>query len=260
MQVFLTSATGYVGAAVAKALLARGHTVAALARSVRSEQVLRKTGVQPVPGDLAEPETYRAAAAAADVIVHTAFEYSADGAENLELDARATRALLGTRRLIYTSNGFLPTPRLETERAVLASDTSSAVLRLGMVYGGNGGGTITSLFGTAERHRQLPYPPGVADNRWSLIHLDDLAALYVLLAETSAPGVFAAVDGRPITVRETLERIGRVCSVPVSMQSEAVAGDMLERHTLDVMKRDVVLDSQRTRALSWSPRYPEFTP
>lgn len=260
MQVFLTSATGYVGAAVAKVLLARDHAVVALARSARSEQVLRETGVQPVPGNLAQPETYRAAAASAAVVIHTAFEYSADGEENLELDARATRALLGKQRLIYTSNGFLPAPRSETERTVLAADSLNAVLRLGMVYGGNGGGTITSLFGTAERNRQLPYPPGVADNRWSLIHLDDLAALYVMLAETSAAGVFHAVDGRPLTVRQTLERIGQACSVPVSMQSEAVAGAMLERHTFDVMKRDVVLDPQRARALGWSPRYPEFTP
>ena len=222
MQVFLTSATGYVGAAVAKALRARGHSVAALARSPNSEQRLRSSGVQAVPGELARPETYRDAAAQAAVIVHTAFEYSADGAENLELDVHATRALLGARRLIYTSNGYLPgidterltdttTRRLETERMVLAADASAAnaVIRLGMVYGGHGGGTIASLFATAKRERQLPYWRDVADNRWSLIHLDDLAALYVALAETAASGVFHAVDGRPLSVRRTLECVRR---------------------------------------------------
>ena len=269
MRVFLTSATGYVGAAVAKALRARGHAVAALARSSHSERRLRDSGVEPVRGDLAQPETYRDAAVRAAVIVHTAFEYSADGAENLDLDAYASRALLGSGRLIYTSNGYLPgidserlidasSGRFATERMALAS--SNAVIRLGMVYGGHGGGTITSLFATAQRHRQLPCPPGVAENRWSLIHLDDLAALYVTLAETSVAGVFHAVDGRPLSVLRTLECIGNVSGVPVSMQSEAVAAGMLEQHTSDVMKRDVALDAPRSRALGWSPRYPEFTP
>lgn len=273
MQVFLTSATGYVGAAVAKALLARGHSVAALARSSRSEQRLRSGGVEPVPGELARPETYRDAAAKSAVIVHTAFEYSADGAENLELDAHATtRALSSNRRLIYTSNAYLPgidterlthatARRFDTERMVLAShaSASNAVIRLGMVYGGDGGGTITSLFATAQRHRQLAYPPDVADNRWSLIHLDDLAALYAILAETAACGVFHAVDGRPLSVRRTLECIGKACGVPASMQSEAVAANLLDQHTFDVMKRDVALDAPRARALGWSPRYPGFT-
>jgi nucleoside-diphosphate-sugar epimerase len=273
MQVFLTSATGYVGAAVAAALRARGHSVTALARSPSSTTRLRDSGVQPVPGELAQPETYKDAATAADAVVHTAFEYSADGAENLDLDAYATRALLTSRRLIYTSNGYLPgidterltdtiSQRFATERMVLTSDTSAsnAVIRLGMVYGGQGGGTITSLFATAQRHAQLPCPPDVADNRWSLIHLDDLAALYVALAESSACGVFHAVDGRPLSVRRTLECIGAACGAPVAMQSEKVAANMLEQHTFDVMKRDVALDAPRARALGWSPRYPEFTP
>jgi nucleoside-diphosphate-sugar epimerase len=271
MQVFLTSATGYVGAAVAAALRARGHSVAALARSARSEQRLRNSGVQPVRGELAQPETYRDAATAAGVIVHTAFEYSADGAENLELDARATSQLLGCGRLIYTSNGYLPgidterlmdspAPRFATERAVLASGTSNAVIRLGMVYGGDGGGTITSLFATAQRHRQLPCSSDVAENRWSLIHLDDLAALYAVIAETAASGVFHAVDGQPLSVRSTLARVGKVRGVPVSIRSEAEVASMLEDHTFDVMRRDVALDAPRSRALGWSPSYAEFTP
>ena len=271
MHVFLTSATGYVGAAVAQALRARGHSVAALARSPGSEQRLRNSGVLPVPGELGRPETYRDAAANAAVIVHTAFEYSADGAENLDLDTHATRALSTQGRLIYTSNGYLPgvdteqlsdktLPRFATERIALASAQSNAVIRLGMVYGGGDGGTIASLFATAQHHRQLPCPPDVADNRWSLIHLDDLAALYVTLAETAAPGVFHAVDGRPLSVRRALECVGNACGVPVSMQSETVAAGMLDQHTLDVMRRDVALDSPRSRALGWSPRYPGFTP
>jgi nucleoside-diphosphate-sugar epimerase len=256
MQIFLTSATGYVGAAVTAGLLARGHSITALARSESSQQRLRAAGVQVVPGDLARSEAYRDATANADVIVHTAFEYSADGAENLELDLLATRTLLRGRRLIYTSNGYRP--RVETERSVLAEESANAVVRLGMVYGGSGGGTISSLFVVAQRSRQLPYPRVAADNRWSLIQLDDLAQLYARLVETTASGMFNAVDGHPLTVRRTLERVGAVCGVGTSMQDEAVVTTVHESHTIDVMNRDVALDCTRAQETGWSPRYRTF--
>src|SRR5678816_769964 len=127
MQIFITSATGYVGAAVAARLRAHGHSVMALARTSSSEQRLRAAGVQVLPGNLARAETYRDATAAADVIVHTALEYSPDGAENLELDLQSTRALLRGRRLIYTSNAYRP--RCETERAVLDAGSANSALR-----------------------------------------------------------------------------------------------------------------------------------
>lgn len=256
MQIFLTSATGYVGAAVAARLRARGHSLAALTRSSSSAQRVRAAGIEVVRGNLARAETYRDATASADVIVHTAFEYSTDGAENLELDRHATQLLLRGRRLIYTSNGYRP--RFETEHMVLAEVSANAVVRLGMVYGGCGGGTIASLFGSARRSGQLPYPAQAANNRWSLIHLDDVAELYARLVEVAASGVFDAIDGNPQTVRRTLERVGAVCGVPASMQSEAMVRSILEPHTVDVMNLDVALLATREQEIGWSPRYRTF--
>lgn len=276
MRIFLTSATGYIGAAVAERLRAHGHSIAALGRSARSVERLRSNHIQPVPGDLARAETWLEEASRSDVIVHTAFEYSANGAENLDLDLRATRTLLRAARLVYTSNAYLPgidaeslfgTPQLdgrsrrcEVERAVLAGDGSAAnaVLRLGMVYGGHGGGTIASLFAAARRSGQLPYPLAAADNRWSLIHLTDLAGLYAQLVETPARGVFHAVDGHPLTVRRTLECAGRVCGARVSVQSDDAVARVQDAHTVDVMKLDVALGSARAHELGWSPRYRSF--
>jgi nucleoside-diphosphate-sugar epimerase len=256
MQIFITSATGYVGAAVAAHLRAHGHAVTALARTSSSEQRLRAAGIRVVPGDLARAETYRDATAAADVVVHTAFEYSPDGAENLELDLQSTRALLRGRRLIYTSNAYRP--RFETERAVLGAGSANSALRLGMVYGGCGGGTITSLFDSARRSGQLPCLRQLAENRWSLIHLDDLAELYARVVESPASGLFDAVDGEPLTVRHTLECAGAICNVPVSMQSESVVNAILDPHTVQVMHLDVALRSTRAQEIGWSPRYRSF--
>jgi len=259
MNVFLTSATGYVGAAVAARLQARGHAVAALARSTVSAERLRVAGIRAIPGNLARSDTYRDEAGRADVCVHTAFEYSADGAENLELDLYATRLLLREGRLIYTSNGYWPLPRRDTEHAVLGKTSSrNAVIRLGMVYGGHGGGTITSLFAAARRSGCLPYPRAAAENRWSLIHVDDLATLYARLVESGASGLFDAVDGEPLSVRRTLECAATVCGVSASMEDESVVARVHEQHTIDVMKRDVALGATRAREIDWSPRYRSF--
>jgi nucleoside-diphosphate-sugar epimerase len=256
MQIFITSATGYVGAAVCARLRAQGHSITALARTSTSERRLRTAGIQAVLGDLARVDTYRDAVANADVVVHTAFEYSADGAENLELDQQATRALSGGRRLIYTSNGYRP--RCATERVVLESGTMNSVLRLGMVYGGTGGGTIASLFDSARRSRQLPYLRDAAENRWSLIHLDDLAVLYARIVAAPVSGVFDAVDGHPLTVRQAFERVGAVCGVPASMQGEIAVNSALEAHTIEVMHLDVALLSTRAQEIGWSPGYRTF--
>jgi nucleoside-diphosphate-sugar epimerase len=257
MNVFLTSATGYVGAAVASRLQARGHSVAALARSATSATRLTAAGIRPVPGSLAQGDSYRSAAESADVIVHTAFEYTADGAENLELDRYATNVLSSAQRLIYTSNGYWPSPRHDAERTVLAGK-SNVVVRLGMVYGGHGGGTITSLFAAARRSGRLPYPHAAAEHRWSLIHLDDLAGLYARLVEAETSGMFNAVDGRPLSVRHTLEHAAAVCGVTASVEDEAVVARVHEPHTIEVMKRDVALDAAHASEIDWSARYRSF--
>jgi nucleoside-diphosphate-sugar epimerase len=256
MRIFITSATGYVGWGVAARLRERGHSIAALARTARSEERLRAARIQVVRGDLARPEGYGIQAARADVIVHTAFEYAADGSENLDLDLQATRVLARGRRLIYTSNAYRP--RFETERMALVEGSTNAVVRLGMVYGGSGGGTVSSLFGAAHRNRQLPYPRAAADNRWSLIHLDDLAELYARLVETTASGVFNAVDGHPLTVQHTLERVGAVCGVAASMQDDAEVSRLHDPHTVEVMNRDIALDCTRAQETGWAPRYRSF--
>lgn len=253
MRVFLTSATGYVGAAVAARLRARGHAVAALARSAGSEMRLQAVGIRPVPGNLARAETYGVEVDSADAVVHTAFEYSAEGVENLDLDMQATRTLLRARRLIYTSNAYRP--RIGVERLLGPSATA---IRVGMVYGGCGGGTIASLFAAARRSGHLPYLLDAANNRWSLIYLDDLAALYTRLVETKAAGVFNGVDGQPLSVRSTLEHTAAVSGVSASAADDALVTSVHDQHTVDVMERDVALDGNDARELDWSPRYRSF--
>ena len=74
MRVFLTGATGYVGGAVLDALVRGGHSVTALVRDGEKAKRVAAKGARPVVGNLAEPESYRAAADAQDGYVHTAYD------------------------------------------------------------------------------------------------------------------------------------------------------------------------------------------
>lgn len=285
MNIFLTNASGYVGSAVAEALCQRGHQVSALARHQASIAKLSDQKVLPVPGELGRPESILRAAIAADVVVHTAFEYFPDGSENADLDTTVTRALIEAlgqhkrQRLIYTSNAYLPQVehealvpphqitepdeqtrawRLQVERLVVEADSralSTAVIRLGMVYGGQGGGTIADLLQTASRAGILRYPEHQAGHHWSLIARPDLAMLYACLCEQWQSGVYHGVDGTPLTVAS-------VCQIVAAhAQIEAVAcpGDSpdlaLSTHARHVMTRDRALQSTRSRTLGWQPRY-----
>jgi hypothetical protein len=208
-----------------------------------------------VPGNLARAETYRDEAERADAVVHTAFEYSADGAERVDLDMQATRTLMRARRLIYTSNAYRP--RIAVERIL---GPSAAAIRVGMVYGGlRRRNDREPVRGGAADNAHLPYLRDAAHNRWSLIYLDDLAALYAAVVETEAAGVFNGVDGQPLSVLRTRSSAPRPLSeLSHCQQMTPSSTSVHEQHTVDVMKRTVALDCKDARELDWSPRYRSF--
>src|SRR5260370_14563368 len=79
MQVFITGATGYIGFAVAAALRRADYRVFGLARTQAKASRLERHEIQPVIGDLADPNSYAAVATECGVLIHTAFDYAANG-------------------------------------------------------------------------------------------------------------------------------------------------------------------------------------
>ena len=80
--------------------------------------------------------------------------------------------------------------RLAMEKEVLgASGVRGIVLRPPNVYGRSDGQSVLTMLRRAGRTLgAVPYAPGTAEHRWSFVHVDDLAHLYLLALEGAKAG------------------------------------------------------------------------
>jgi dihydroflavonol-4-reductase len=113
MSVLVTGATGFVGAAVLRALLARGQACRALVRPSSDLGNLQGLDVEIVTGDLNDPVSLKSAAKGVSALFHVAADYrlwvpdpesmmraNVDGSINV---LRAA-AEAGANRIVYTSS------------------------------------------------------------------------------------------------------------------------------------------------------------
>lgn len=110
---FLTGATGFVGASVARLLLAKGHKLRVLSRPNNDRRNLEGLDVEIVEGDLTQPDTYRHALKGCRNLLHVAADYRIwvpDAAQMHRVNIDGTRALMlaaldaKIERIVYTSS------------------------------------------------------------------------------------------------------------------------------------------------------------
>jgi nucleoside-diphosphate-sugar epimerase len=274
VRVFLTGGTGYVGSAVAAALVRAGHAVTALNRTPEKDRMLLHLGVSPVRGDLADPSTYERVAALHDTLVHIGFEDPETDLIALETLIGAARADSG-RQLVYTSGTWVlgdthgqvayeNTPvraparvvawRGEHEQLVLlAADegVTPSVVRPGLVYGGKGG-LVSPYFASAAETGAATYV-GHGRNHLSLVYREDLAQLYRLVVEKRGWGIFHGVDGVPLVVEEVARAASEVVGAGGATRSVTSHGALAEALSLDQK-----VGTRRSGELGWKPRFPSF--
>jgi dihydroflavonol-4-reductase len=111
--ILVTGATGFLGSAVARALIAQGHRVRALARPNSDRRNLAGIDVEIAVGDLDAPETLPQALKGATALFHVAADYrlwvphpAAMYRTNVEGSAALIRAAAaaGVARAVYTSS------------------------------------------------------------------------------------------------------------------------------------------------------------
>jgi dihydroflavonol-4-reductase len=109
----VTGATGFVGSAVARALLARGHRVRVLARPNSDRRNLAGLAVEIAEGAMEDPRSLARAVAGCRYVYHVAADYRIwvpDPAPMFRANVEGTRDLLtaaleaGAERVVYTSS------------------------------------------------------------------------------------------------------------------------------------------------------------
>jgi len=112
MKALVTGGTGFVGGAIVRELLRRGHEVRVLARSVSNTAALEALGVEITRGNILDGGSLAAALAGRDVLFHAAAIYefwTPDRAALMRTEIEGTRNALeaaldaGVSRVVYTS-------------------------------------------------------------------------------------------------------------------------------------------------------------
>jgi nucleoside-diphosphate-sugar epimerase len=286
MKVFITGASGYIGSAVSAAFARGGHEVRGLVRTPGKAASLSAREIEPVIGSMDDPKSFAAAAATSSVLVHCAAEYSP---RYMDLDRKTVASLIDSARasdlprvFLYTSGVWiygdtgdgradestavnppaLVRSRGEHERMVLGASGGALrtiVVRPGCVYGGSGSLTA-SWFESAHRTGAARIV-GDGNQHWAMIHVEDLADLYVRAAESRLAGeVLNATDRSRFTVMECARAASRAAGSGGKIQTLTAAesaqafGPMAECLAMN----QHVDSSKAARLLGWHPRHAGF--
>jgi nucleoside-diphosphate-sugar epimerase len=280
MRVFVTGATGFVGSAIVRELIASGHQVLGLTRSDAGAEQLKAAGAEAHRGTLEDLDSLRDGARQADAVIHTAFDHDwSRFAQNCEDDRNAILAmgsvLEGSRRQLLVTSGLaaLAPGRIATEADEVpadgprASEAAAAMLaargvrasgvRLAPSTHDSGDhGFVPRLIAIAREKGVSAYI-GDGRNRWTGVHRLDAARLYRMALEKGVEsGPYHAVDEEGIPFREIAEVIGRRLGVPVVSKTLQEASEHFGWFAR-FAAMDAPASNARTRsALGWQAKEP----
>jgi nucleoside-diphosphate-sugar epimerase len=289
MHVFVTGATGFIGSVVVDDLLKAGHQVLGLARSDASAKSLAAAGAEVHRGSLDDLESLRSGAAAADGVIHLAFNHDAFSHDfskfvaNCETDRQVIEAigsvLVGSDRpfIVTSGSGLANTvpgqpasednavisssviPRAASEEAaaaVAARGVNVSVVRLPQVHDQVKQGLITHAVAMAREKGVSPYV-GEGLNRWPAAHVADTAILYRLALEKQAPGAkYHAVAEEGVPLRDIAEVIGKGLKIPVVSMSPEEAATHFGWLAMFVGRDAPASSAQTQKRLGWHPTGP----
>jgi dihydroflavonol-4-reductase len=245
MKALVTGATGFVGAAVARALDAAGWQVRVLARSGSDRSNLQPLAWDVVEGDLADLSSLERALEGCAGLFHLAADYRLGARDPTQLyrtNVEGTRNILsaaraaGVPRVVYTSSvatiGIPPDGSPGEERTpvalhhmighykrskYLAEEVARDAARMGMsvvivnpstpVGPGDIKPTPTGQLVLDAASGRMP---AYVDTGLNIVHVDDVAAGHLLAFERGRAGERYILGGEDMTLQTILGQVARL--------------------------------------------------
>jgi dihydroflavonol-4-reductase len=245
VRALLTGATGFVGSAVARALLREGWQVRALVRQNSNRRNLQGLEIETVAGDLNDRSSLDDAVAGCEALFHVAADYRLGASRPEELyrtNVEGTRNVLnasrsaGVGRVVYTSSvATIGIPadgspgREETPVALadmighykrskflaeqVARDAARAGASVVIVNPSTpiGPGDVKPTpTGQMVLDAAAGRMPAYLDTGLNVVHVDDVAAGHLLAFHRGRDGERYILGGDDMTLREILVEIARI--------------------------------------------------
>jgi len=243
----ITGATGLVGSAVAKKLVAAGFRVRALVRSTSPRSHLDGLDLEYAVGDIRDSDSVRRAMAGARYVFHVAADYrlwARDPSEIFAANVDGTRIIMqealnaGVERIVYTSSvatlklpadgtaadegvplaveagiGAYKRSKIAAERAVetmVAEKGLPAVIVNPSTPIGPGDikPTPTGRIIVEAARGQMP---GFLDTGLNLVHVDDVAEGHLAALKRGVIGERYILGGENVLLVDMLAEIARIC-------------------------------------------------
>jgi dihydroflavonol-4-reductase len=247
VRIFVTGATGFVGAHVAGLAAAQGAELRLLTRVTSNVKNLPQ-GADVVVGDLREPGRFAAALVGCDALIHVAADYRLwvpDPAEMYKANVEGTRELLrlareaGVRRVVYTSSvatmGFHGDAVVDEETPVSEADMighykrSKWMAEQVALEAARGGQEVmvlnpTTPIGSLDTK---PTPtgrivvdflnrnfPAYVDTGLNLVDVDEIARMHLVAVEKGRVGERYILGGENLTLKQILDRLAAITGLP----------------------------------------------
>lgn len=279
MRVFLTGASGWIGSATARDLLAAGHTVFGLVRSAEKGTALAAAGGTPVVGGLGDVDLLRRSAEQADGIIHTAFGLDISRIGELAAEDRIAietfgDVFAGSTRPIIVTDGFLHgtgEKARETDRPAVtpgfpraSQQTAFALAERGIhanvvrnprsVHGQSETHGFVPMLAAKARETGVSAYVGEGANLWPSVHRLDAARVYRLGLERGARGeAYHAVAEEGVPFREIADAIGRQLGLPSMSLTPGEATAHFGALTTWVANNGPASHTWTKNVLGWSP-------
>ncbi len=249
MKAFLTGATGFVGAHVARALAAAGADLRLLVRPTSRTENIADLRAEVVTGDLRQPESLKKAMQDCEFVFHVAADYRLwvrDPQEMYKANVDGTRAIIdaarqsGVKRVVYTSSvatmGFTREGHIATEESpVSLADMVGHYKRSKFMAeeialeAGRSGANVVVINPTTPigEYDIKPTPtgriivdflkrnfPAYVDTGLNLADVKEVARGHLLAMEKARPGERYILGGENLTLKQILDKLSAMTGLP----------------------------------------------